>query len=72
MVLNDENPWDGILASAMFSLCATVHTKSQYTPAQFVFAQDSILNTHHKANSQLIKKHKQDLIHKRNQQENHN
>ena len=26
MVLNDKNPWDSILASAMFALRATVHT----------------------------------------------
>ena len=26
MVLDDENPWDGILASTMFVLCVTVHT----------------------------------------------
>ena len=34
MVLDDKNPWDGILASTMFSLRATVHTNAQYTPAQ--------------------------------------
>ena len=26
MVLDDKNPWDGILASAMFTLRVTVHT----------------------------------------------
>ena len=26
MVLDDENPWDGILASTMFALKAMVHT----------------------------------------------
>ena len=26
MVLDDQNPWDGILASTMFTLRATVHT----------------------------------------------
>ena len=67
MVLYNENPWDGILASTMFALRATVHTTTQYTPAQLVFEQDSILTTHHKASWQLIKKHKQDLINKGNQ-----
>ena len=43
MVLDDENPWDGILAATMFALRATVHTTSQYTPAQLVFGRDSIL-----------------------------
>ena len=64
MVLDDENPWDGILASTMFPLHATVHTTTQHTPAQLVFGRDSILNTHHDANWQLIQKHKQDLINK--------
>ena len=49
MVLDDENPWDGILASTMFELRATVHTTMQYTPAQLVLGQDSILNTRHEA-----------------------
>ena len=37
MVLDNENPWDGILASTMFALRATVHTTTQYTPAQLIF-----------------------------------
>ena len=37
MILDDENPWDGILASTMFALRATVHTTTQHTPAQLVF-----------------------------------
>ena len=32
MVLNDENPWDGILTSTMFALHAMVHTTTQHTP----------------------------------------
>ena len=50
MVIDDENPWDGIIASTMFALCARVHTTMQHTPAQLVFARDLILNTRHKAN----------------------
>ena len=50
MGFDDENPWDGILASTVFALRATVHISTQYTPAQLVFRQDSILNTHDKAN----------------------
>ena len=34
MVLNDENPWDGILASTMFVMRATAYTTTQHTPAQ--------------------------------------
>ena len=33
MVLNDENPWDGIIASAMFALHVTVLVMTQHTPA---------------------------------------
>ena len=43
MVLDDENPWDGILASTMFALHATVHTTTQHTLAQLVFTRDSIM-----------------------------
>ena len=72
MVRYDEKPWDGMLASTMFALRATVYTRTQYTPAQLVFGQDSILNTRHEANWQLIKKSKQHIINKGNQQQNLN
>ena len=32
-VLDDENPWDGILASKIFALRGMVHTTTQYTPS---------------------------------------
>ena len=70
MVLDDNNPWDGILAATMFALRATVHTTTQYTPAQLVFDHDSILNTRHEADWQLIKTRKQSLINKGNAHEN--
>ena len=44
MVLDDDNPWDGILASTMFTLKATVHMSTQYTADQLVLWHDSILN----------------------------
>ena len=44
MVLDDENPWDGILASTMFALSAAVQTFTQYVPAQLIFGRDSIIN----------------------------
>ena len=72
MVIYDENPWDGILASPMFALRAKVHTTTQHTPAQLVFGRHTILNTSHKVNWQSIKKRTQDLINKGNQQENYN
>ena len=33
MVLDDENPWDSILASTMFTSRAIVQSTTQYTPA---------------------------------------
>ena len=72
MVLDDDNPWDGILATTMFALQATVHTTSQYTPAQLVFGRDSILNVKHEANWKIIKERKQKLINKGNERENKN
>ena len=72
MVLDDNKPWDGILAATMFALRATVHTTSQYTPAQLVFGRDSILNVKHEANWKIIKERKQKLINKGNERENKN
>ena len=69
MVLDDDNPWDGILATTMFALQATVHTMSQYTPTQLVFGRDSILNVRHEANWKIIKERKQKLINKGNEHE---
>ena len=56
MVLDVKNPRDMILASTILALRATVHTTMQYTPAQLVFRQDSILNKRHEANWNSIKK----------------
>ena len=72
MVLDDDNPWDGILSATMFALRATVHTTSQYTPAQLVFGRDSVLNVRHEANWKLIKERKQKLINRGNERENKN
>ena len=72
MVLDDDNPWDGILAATMFTLRATVHTTSQYTLAQLVFGRDTILNVKPEANWKIIKEHKPTLINKGNERENKN
>ena len=47
MVLDDENPWDGVLSAAMFALRATVHTTTRFTPTKLVFGRYAILNTRH-------------------------
>ena len=72
MVLNDENLWDGILASTMFALRATVHTTTQYTPAQLIFGRDSIINRRHDIDWKMIRKRKQALINKGNDRKNCN
>ena len=50
MVLNDENLYDGILASTMLTLHAIIHTTMQHTPALLVLGWDFILYTRHEAN----------------------
>ena len=69
MVLDDKNTWDGIVASTMFALRATVHTTTHYTPAQLIFGRDSIINQCHKVDLKTIRKQKQDLINKDNKRE---
>ena len=68
--LDEENPWDGILAATMFAIRATFHTTLQATPSQLVFGRDAILNTTFEANWKLIKERKQSVIHKNNKAEN--
>ena len=72
MVLDDENPWDRILASTMSALRVMVHATTQHTTAQLVFRRELILNTRHEANWKLIEIRKQDIINKENQRENRN
>ena len=71
MKVDDENPWDGILASIIFALRATVHTTTQYTPAQLIFRRDTIINQHHDVDWETIRTRKQELINKGNERENH-
>ena len=68
--LDEENPWDGILAATMFAIRATFHTTLQATPSQLVFGRDAILNTTFEANWKQIKERKQSVIHKNNKAEN--
>ena len=71
MVLDDKNPWESILASTIFALRATVHTTTQYTPAQLIVGRDSNINRH-KVDWETIRKRKQILINKGNERENRN
>ena len=47
MILDDKNPWDGILAPTIIALRATVHTITQYTPVPLIFRRVSITNRRH-------------------------
>ena len=64
MDLDNENPWEGVLASTMFAIQSTVHTSyAAYTiGSQLVFGRDAILYINQEANWQLIKQRKQTLI----------
>ena len=67
MILGDKNPRNGILASTMFALRATVHTSTQYTPAQLIFGRESNMNRRHDVDWEVIRKRKQDDINKGNE-----
>ena len=68
--LDEEHPWDGILAATMFATRATYHTTLQATPAQLVFGRDAILNTKFDANWNFIREQKQKIIKNNNKREN--
>ena len=70
MDLDNENPWEGILSSTMFTIRSTVHTTTQHTLSQLVFERDAILNIDQEANWQFIKQREQALINKSNKKEN--
>ena len=72
MVLDDENPWDGVLSATMFALCAMVNTTTCFTPTQLVFGRDAILNTRHEADCRITKTCKQRLINRGNERKNNN
>ena len=55
MDLDNENPWEGILSSTMFTIWSKVHTTTQHTPSHLVFGRDAILNINQETNWQLIK-----------------
>ena len=69
-VLDNEDPWSGILAATMFATRATVHTTLNNTPCQLVFGRDAILNISHKADWKIIRDRKQKLINRNNLREN--
>ena len=72
MLLDNKNPWGDILASTMFVLRDTVHTTTQYSPAQPMYGRNSIINGCHDVDCKIIRNPKQDLINKGNKHENRN
>ena len=68
--LDEECPWDGILAASMFAIRATYHTILQATPSQVAFGRDAIHNVQFEANWNLIRERKQKIIRRNNQREN--
>ena len=54
LVLDDDDPWDGILSATIFAIRATVHTTTRFTPMQLVFGRDAVLNILHEADWQII------------------
>ena len=69
-LMDEEDPWAGMLTAVMFATRATYHTTLKATPMQLVFGQDAVLNTQFEADYQLIKQNKQKIIHQNNQKEN--
>ena len=68
--INEDEPWEGILAATMFSIRATFHTTMKASPMQLVFGRDAILNIKHVANWEHITQQKQARIDANNKQEN--
>ena len=69
-ILDEDDPWSGILATKMFAMRSTVRTTLQSALMQLVFGQGSMLNIAHDNNWKLIKYRKQKLMKAGNQREN--
>jgi transposase InsO family protein len=69
-LLDNDDPWSGILSATAFAVRSTYHTTLRATPGQLVFGRDMILNIQHIANWKAIQDHKQMIINKNNQREN--
>jgi hypothetical protein len=68
--LDEQDPWSGILAAAMYATRATIHTTLRATPMQLVFGRDAVLNTKFEADWKYIRDRKQKLIEQNNKREN--
>ena len=71
-VIEEDDPWSGILCATMFAVRATFHTTLQATPMQLVFGRDAILNIKHVTDWEHIRQRKQERINENNKRENRN
>jgi hypothetical protein len=71
-LIDEEDPWNGILSATMFAVRATYHTTLQASPMQLVFGRDAILNVKHISNWEHIRQRKQTRINENNKRENRN
>jgi hypothetical protein len=71
-VIEENDPWSGILCATMFAVRATFHTTLQATPMQLVFGRDAILNIKHVTDWEHIRQRKQERINENNKRENKN
>ena len=64
-LIDESDPWSGILSAVAWAVRSTYHTTLQSTPRQLVFGRDMIWDATHIADWQYIKQHKQALIKKK-------
>ena len=67
-----DEPWSVILASNSFEVQSKYHITLQVIPIQLVFNHDMILNTPFIADWEVIRRRKQHLIVKNNEDKNKN
>ena len=68
--LDKDDPFGGILAATMFAVRSTYNTTTQATAMQLVFGRDGVFNIPFKANWDIIRQRKQQIINKNNEKEN--
>jgi hypothetical protein len=70
--LEDDNPVEIFLHSAVWAIRSTFHTTLMASPSLLVFGSDKISNVAFKANLDQIRRHKQQLSNKLNEKEKKN
>jgi hypothetical protein len=69
-LIDETDPWSGILNAAAWAVCSAHHTALQSTPGQLVFGRDMIWDMAHVADWQCTKQCKQTLTNKNNKKGN--